>query len=104
LPELPAQEIPADGVERRAIAQSLDLKLADGEIALAAKRLGITRPLGILSELELGAAAERETTGGWGVGPAFTLPIPIFSQGQPAVATAAAQLRQAEQKLLRTGR
>ncbi len=97
LPELPAQALPSAGLERRAIAQSLDLKLARGEIEIAQKRLGITKPLGLLSELELGAAAERETGGGWGVGPAFALPIPLFSQGQPAVATAAAQLRQAEQ-------
>jgi cobalt-zinc-cadmium efflux system outer membrane protein len=97
LPELPAEEIPAAGLEHQAIAQSLDLKLAQGEIDIAAKRLGITKPLGVLSELELGAAAERDPGSGWGVGPAFSLPIPIFSQGQPAVVTAAAQLRQAEQ-------
>ena len=97
LPDLPAEELPAAGLERRAIAQSLDLKLARGEVAIAEKRLGITKPLGVLSELELGAAAERDPGSGWGVGPAFALPIPIFSQGQPAVAIAAAQLRQAEQ-------
>lgn len=97
LPELPEEELPAEGLEHRAIAQSMDLKLASGEIATAEKRLGITKPLGVLSELELGAAAEREAGGGWGIGPAFALPIPIFSQGQPAVATAAARLHQAEQ-------
>jgi cobalt-zinc-cadmium efflux system outer membrane protein len=97
LPELPPEELPAAGLERRAIAQSLDLKLALAEIAIAEKRLGITKPLGVLSELELGAAAERDPGSGWSLGPAFALPIPLFSQGQPAVAVAEAQLRQAQQ-------
>jgi cobalt-zinc-cadmium efflux system outer membrane protein len=60
LPELPDTEISTEGLERQAISQSLDLKLARGEIELASKKLGITKPLGLLSELELGAAAERE--------------------------------------------
>lgn len=97
LADPPADEIPPLGLERRAIAQSLDLKLARTEMELAARRLGITIPLGLLSEVELGAAAERETDGSWGVGPAFGLPIPIFSQGQPAVVAASAKLRQARQ-------
>jgi cobalt-zinc-cadmium efflux system outer membrane protein len=97
LPDPPADEIAPTGLERRAIAQSLDLKLARDGMELAAKRLGITKPLGLLSEVELGAAAEQETDGSWGVGPAFTLPIPIFSQGQPAVVAASAKLRQASQ-------
>jgi cobalt-zinc-cadmium efflux system outer membrane protein len=97
LPELPDEEVPTEGLERRAVTESIDLKLASGEVTLAAKRLGVTKPLGILSELELGAAAEREAGGGWEVGPSVALPIPIFSQGQAAVATADAQLRQARQ-------
>jgi cobalt-zinc-cadmium efflux system outer membrane protein len=97
LPDLPSEEISAEGLERRAVTQSIDLKLASGDVTLAAKRLGITKPLGLLSELELGAAAEREAGGGWEVGPSLALPIPIFSQGQPAFATADAQLQQVEQ-------
>jgi cobalt-zinc-cadmium efflux system outer membrane protein len=97
LPDPPAEEIPSSGLERRAVAQSLDLMLARSEMELAAKRLGITKPLGVLSVVELGAAAERESDGSWGVGPAFALPIPLFSQGQPAVTAASAKLRQTEQ-------
>jgi cobalt-zinc-cadmium efflux system outer membrane protein len=97
LPELPAEELASQGLERRAIAQSLDLKLARSEITAAAKQLGVTKPLGVLSELEVGAVAERESEGGWSAGPSVSLPIPLFSQGQPAVATAEARLRQAQQ-------
>jgi len=98
LPPLPAEETVLAGLERRAVSQSIDLQIAQTQIEGAAKRLGITKPLGVLSELELGAAAERETDGSWGVGPAFALPIPIFSQGQPAVTAAGARLRQAQQR------
>ena len=98
LPELPVEEISPDDLEHRAIAKSLDLQLAHGEVELAAKMLGVAKPLGVLSEAELGAGAEREADGSWGVGPSISLPIPIFSQGQPAVAAASARLRQAEQQ------
>ncbi|CAN5380074.1 TolC family protein [soil metagenome] len=98
LADPPAEEISPTDLEKRAVAQSLDLQLARGEIELAAKKLGITKPLGVLSEAEVGAAAERETDGSWGVGPSLALPIPIFSQGQPAVAAASARYRQAGQR------
>jgi cobalt-zinc-cadmium efflux system outer membrane protein len=55
----------------------------------------MARPLGVWSELELGVSAERESEGDWEVGPALALPVPIFSQGQPAVAAAEARVRQA---------
>ena len=41
----------------------------------------------------MGASAEHEAEGGWAVGPAFSLPIPLFNQGQPAIASARAELR-----------
>jgi outer membrane protein TolC len=94
LPELPGEEISAEGLERRAVERSLELAASRAAIDSAARQAGMTRPLGVLSELELGVSAEREE-GDWGVGPAVALPIPIFSQGQPAVAAAAARARQA---------
>lgn len=95
LPDVPADAFPSDKLEVTAIERSLDLQLSEGEVLVAARRLGITKPLGLLSELEVGASAEREADGEWSVGPAVALPIPIFSQGQPAVAKADAALRQA---------
>jgi cobalt-zinc-cadmium efflux system outer membrane protein len=55
----------------------------------------ISRPLAVIPELEGGVAAEREAEGGWSVGPAFSIPIPLFDQGQGTVARAEAQLRRA---------
>ena len=101
LPELPVEEGASDGLERRAVENSLALRSSRARIVVVLRELGITRPLGYLSELEAGASAERDD-GEWEVGPAVSLPIPIFSQGQPAVARARAQLRQAEQSYYAT--
>lgn len=98
LTELPVDPTVPSNLVRQAIANSIDLKRARGDVELAAKQLGITKPLGLLSELELGVAFERESGGGHEIGPAFALPLPIFSQGQPAVAAAEARLRQAMQR------
>ncbi len=94
LPDPPDEPYAIDQLERDAINRSLDLKLAQGAIEVSAKKLGITKPLGLLSDLEVGATAERDG-GEWSVGPSVSVPIPIFSQGQPAVAKADAELRQA---------
>lgn len=97
LPELADQEPAADGLERQAVERSLDLAAARRELEHAAAALGIVRPFGVFSDAELGVSAERELDGAWGLGPAFSLPIPIFNQGQPAVASAQAELRRAHQ-------
>jgi len=93
LPDVPAEPLPSNVLEATAIKRSLDLKLTEGAVNVAARKLGITKPLGVLSDLEVGATAERD--GKWSAGPTVSLPIPIFSQGQPAVAKADAELRQA---------
>lgn len=99
--EPPQEEPLAEGLERQAVANSLALQSARNQITIALRELGITRPLGYLSELEVGAAAERDD-GEWEVGPTIALPVPIFSQGQPAVARAQAQLRRAQQEFYAT--
>ena len=101
LPEPTGEEVAGDALESTAIAKSLELKSQAGTFVVAAQRLGIARPLGILSDLEVGAAVEREG-GIWFGGPSVALPIPIFSQGQPAVARAAAALRQAADRYFAT--
>ncbi len=92
LPDVPDAAFPSTRLESVALERSLDLKVARGGIELAAKRLGITKPLGLLSNLEAGITSERD--GDWSLGPAVSLPIPIFTRGQPAIAKADAELRQ----------
>lgn len=98
LPDVPADTVAIEGLERRAIAQSLDLGAARLEVMQAARAVGIASPFAAIPEAELGAAAEREPDGEWAVGPAFSLPIPLFNQGQPVIASARARLRQAREQ------
>lgn len=49
-----------------------------------------------LNGSEIGVSAERDA-GEWELGPSFAIPIPIFTQGQPAIARATSRLRQAQQ-------
>ena len=98
LPEVPAEEVAAEGLERRAVERSLDLRAASMEVQIAGRSVGIATPLGLLPEAEIGISAEREPGGDWAAGPAFSLPIPLLNQGQPAVAGARAELRRARQR------
>jgi len=98
LPSLPAEDPSPESVERRAIEQSLDLGIARREIEIAARALGIAKPFGWLTDTEVGVAAERDGDGSWSVGPSFSLPVPLFDQGQGAVGKAQAQLRQASER------
>jgi cobalt-zinc-cadmium efflux system outer membrane protein len=103
LPDPPADEdVPTEGVERRAVERSLELAVARNEVEAAARTLGIRRSFGLLPEASLGAAAERENEGGWSVGPAFSLPIPLFDQGQAAAASAGAELARARERYAAT--
>lgn len=102
LPVLPDGGVPAEGLEGRAIERSLDLGVAKRELEVAARAAGIARPLGFLSDLEIGVAAERELEGDWSLGPSFAIPIPLFDQGQATIGSAQARLRQIAQRYAAT--
>lgn len=98
LPEVPAGEVPARGLESLAVARRPDLAAAAQEVIVAAQSLGLAQPLAALPQVEVGLDTERESGGGWLTGPNVSLPIPLFDQGQGAVARSQAQLRQARQR------
>jgi cobalt-zinc-cadmium efflux system outer membrane protein len=102
LPAPPAEEVATDDVERRAVERSIDLAVARKRVEAAARTLGIRRSLGLLPEAKLGVAGEREPGGDWALGPAFSLPIPLFDQGQAATAAARSQLEKARQEYVAT--
>lgn len=99
LPDLPGDEPALEGLESRAVAASLDLAAARREVEVAARTLGLARPYAWLTDLEAGATAERELDGAWSLGPAISLPLPLFDQGQGAIGKAEARLRQAAERL-----
>ena len=98
LPE-PADDLPdPSGLERSAVAASLDLSITRQEVFAEAERLGLTAAsLQFFnnSELAAGAVAERDADGSWGVGPAVAVPIPLFDTGRVANERARAVLQAA---------
>jgi cobalt-zinc-cadmium efflux system outer membrane protein len=53
--------------------------------------------------VEIGAGAEKDGAEAWKVGPAITVPLPLFDQGQARIARAAAELRRAQQEYYALG-
>ena len=97
------EEPQIEGLERQAVANSLELGAIRHDIEGAGRVLGLNRTFGLVPELEAGAIGEREgEDGAWAVGPVFSLPIPLFNQGQPAVAAAQAELRRARAQYVAT--
>ena len=92
LPELPAEDNPITGIESRAVAANLGLAQRRIEIEREAQRLGLTKKTRFTPDPVVGLGAERGSEGVWSVGPALALSIPLFDQGQPAVARAIAVL------------
>jgi len=98
LPELPETEPPEGGLEELAVSQRLDLAAARQQELAEARALGLTEQTRFLSGAEVGPEAERETDGQWRIGPTLLVPVPLFDQGQAAVARALAQLRQSSRR------
>ncbi len=98
LPDLPAAEIQPQGLETLAIRQRTDLAAARQDVQVQAQALGFTSQTRLLTEANVGAEGEHETDGQWRIGPSFSVPIPIFDQGQAAVPRAQAMLVQSEQR------
>jgi cobalt-zinc-cadmium efflux system outer membrane protein len=104
LPDVPEKEVDTESIEPRAVERSLDLAAARAELDAAADALGIRKSMAIFGggDVELGAAAEREAEGGWEVGPAVSVPLPLFDTGSAAVSRAQAELRRARQNYTAT--
>jgi cobalt-zinc-cadmium efflux system outer membrane protein len=93
LPDLPTEALELTRLEPRAIERSLELGVTRQQIERLARRLGLTRTSAIVGDASVGVGAERDGDGEWSLGPTFEIPIPIFDQGQPALARAASELR-----------
>jgi cobalt-zinc-cadmium efflux system outer membrane protein len=66
-------------------------------ISALGEKLGLSNASALAQDVAVGAKAERESEGGWGVGPAFSIPIPLFNHGQATIAATRAELRRARQ-------
>lgn len=84
---VPREKLRVGQLERVAVAQRLDLQAARAHTRMLGRTLQLAKDWGWLDELSLGASVNRPTTGdGWTVGPSASLSLPLFDQGQAAVA------------------
>lgn len=95
----PVSAYSADQLLRLALTQRLDLSAVQQEVALHEDLLGVTRRWRWLGEVEAGYDAEHEIDGDVLRGPSLTLELPIFNQGQAAIARAQAELVDARARL-----
>ncbi|MEE3622685.1 TolC family protein [Nitrospirillum sp. BR 11752] len=100
LPPLPPREPDLTMVEATVIAGNLKLAAARRATAAKAAGLGLTDASRLWTDGELGVGGERETDRSLVLGPSLTLALPLFDQGQPAVAKAEAEYRQEARRTL----
>jgi cobalt-zinc-cadmium efflux system outer membrane protein len=98
LPDIPVQPLQVNEIERIALSRSIDALHARQRIITAGQQLGYDRATALIPTVDVGAAAEREPTEGWRLGPSISVPIPLFDQGQARVGRAAVELRRAQQE------
>lgn len=99
LPGLPATELPLENLETLAINQRLDLAAVRSEAEAVAAALRLKKNTRYLPGVTVGVSTERNTDGQRVTGPTLGLEVPLFDQGQPAVARLAAQYRQVQSRL-----
>ncbi len=99
LPGLPATETPLDNLESLAVTQRLDLAVLRSEMESVAAALKLKKKTRFIPGATIGVTTERDTSGQRVTGPNVTLELPLFDQGQSAIAKLAAQYRQAENNL-----
>jgi cobalt-zinc-cadmium efflux system outer membrane protein len=99
VPEIPAVEIDAGGLEMLAARKRFDLIAARQEVEVQSQKLGLSSQYRFFQNVDVGPNAERETDGQWRVGPAVSVPVPIFDQGQASVARARAIYEQSRERL-----
>lgn len=96
-----ASEDALEPLQDLARTQRLDLAAARREVELLDQALTLVRRWRLLGTVEIGAERERETDGSVLRGPTLALALPLFDQGQAAIARAQARLEQGRAALAR---
>ena len=97
LPDVPADPMEVEGIEKIAIENSIDLALARQQIVAMGKRLGIAKATKLVPSLDLGMEIEH-TAGEWASGPSIGFEIPLFNRNQAKVDSAKSELRRRQQE------
>jgi len=96
LPSLPANEISLKNLESLAVNQRLDLAAKRNQAESIAAALRLKKHTRFIPGATIGVDTERTPDGQRVTGPTLDLEIPIFDQGQPAVAKLTAEFEQAK--------
>ena len=96
LPALPEKEWPLENLESLAVSQRLDLAASRNQAQSVASALRLKSNTRFFPGVTVGVDTERDTGGQRVTGPTLSLELPLFDQGQPALAKLAAQYRQAQ--------
>ncbi|MBX7157561.1 MAG: TolC family protein [Verrucomicrobiae bacterium] len=96
LPTLPKKEFSLKNLEELGLNQRLDLAAARNQSLAVVKALQLKKFSRYFPGATIGVSAERDTDRQTVIGPSLSLELPIFDQGQPALAKLAAQYRQAQ--------
>lgn len=99
LPELPPNDATMEGAETTALERRLELMAARKNVSAHLEQLKLTTSTRLWQEIELKLDAEGEPDGQWAIGPGLSIALPLFDQGGPAVARAAATLLKADNEL-----
>ncbi len=91
LPPVPMVDPKLAGLESLAIRQSLAIRAARFRLLAAASTLKMAGAAGVMSGATVGLNYVRDPDVAGTLGPAISIPLPIFNQGQPAIARARAR-------------
>lgn len=96
LPAPPAKDETVGELETVALERRLDVAAARQTLHVALIALKNKTDWRLWKELNIGIGADRDSDGQWAVGPEFQVPLPLFNQGRPEVARAAAAVQKAQ--------
>lgn len=95
----PAQDESSAELQTLAHQRRLDLAAARRQTELLADALMLARRWRLLGSVEVGVEREKESDGSRLHGPTLSLALPLFNQGQAAIARAEAQLERSRAEL-----
>jgi outer membrane protein TolC len=102
LADLPETLDAADGLEAKAVAERLDIRMARAEVDALRRSLGLTKAIRFINVLEAGPAYSRDAEGPSRTGFEIALEVPIFDFGESRVAKAENTYLMAVNKLAQT--
>jgi len=100
LPALPEKELSLTNLESLAVNQRLDLAAKRSQAEAIAAALKLKQKTRYIPGVTLGVDTERSSDGQRVTGPTLGLELPLFDQGQPAVAKLTAEFQQARNNYL----